>query len=510
MTPSGAEGATPSARTRAHEEAGASAFEHGAGFAAGEISGGFALGPLEAQYEELFAEVLEDGVITAEERQRLEKAAANLGIGRDRLLRLEQAMVAAYQTRHRVQIVEHYEEPAASLQPLRVEAEGDAGRALLLKRVEQLEARVRELEAELKRAEAAINVEIDLSELETEAARATEDPEDAWRHIRRSPTDPDAHRALYRIYRARGDHDRAWCLAQSLVALGAANPEERAEFEAKRSQTLMAPRAGVSQAGWYDQLFHPEEEVLTGQIFGVIAPAALLGRVTALRRDGKLHQPAPETRQDVAKATVTAVRAIPWAAAILGLAAPPIFVDRERDVGFEHVPSVPPVTIVGKQVLSGRTQLEHAFLVGRHLSWYRNEHYVKTLFTSIPDLEDLFLAALVIGNPGLPIAADMKKRVTPIANAIQPLLEPVQLDTLRGCFLRFVEEGARTNLQRWSLATEKTACRAGFLLSNDLATALKVVEAEERGTGELANDLYAFATSERYFALRRQLGVALA
>jgi len=510
LTPSGGEGATPSARTRAHEEAGASAFEHGAGFAAGEVSGGFALGPLEAQYEELFAEVLEDGVITAEERHRLEKAAANLGIGRDRLLRLEQAMVAAYQTRHRVQIVEHYEEPAASLQPLRVEAEGDAGRALLLKRVEQLETRVRELEAELKRAEAAINVEIDLSELETEAARATEDPEDAWRHIRRSPTDADAHRALYRIYRARGDHDRAWCLAQSLVALGAANPEERAEFEAKRSQTLMAPKAGVSQAGWYDQLFHPEEEVLTGQIFGVIAPAALLGRVTALRRDGKLHQPAPETRQDVAKATVTAVRAIPWAAAILGLAAPPIFVDRERDVGFEHVPSIPPVTIVGKQVLSGRTQLEHAFLVGRHLSWYRNEHYVKTLFTGVPDLEDLFLAALVIGNPGLPIAADMKKRVTPIANAIQPLLEPVQLDTLRGCFLRFVEEGARTNLQRWSLATEKTACRAGFLLSNDLATALKVVEAEERGTGELAKDLYAFATSERYFALRRQLGVALA
>jgi len=504
------EGATPSARTRAHEEAGASAFEHGAGFAAGEVSGGFGLGPLETQYEELFAEVLEDGVITADERARLEKAAANLGIGHDRLLRLEQAMVAAYQARHHVQIVERYEEPAASLAPLRVEAEGDAGRALLLKRVEQLEARVRELEAELKRAEASINVEIDLSDLETEAARATEDPEDAWRRIRRNPTDAESHRALYRIYRARSDHDRAWCVAQALSALGAANPEESAAFEAHRSHTLMAPRAGVSPASWYEQLFHPEEEVLTGQIFGVIAPAALLGRVTALRRDGKLRQPAPETRQDVAKATVTAVRAIPWAAAILGLAAPAIFVERERDTGFEHVPGVPPMTVVGKRVLSGRTQLEHAFLVGRHLSWYRNEHYVKTLFTGVPDLEDLFLAALVIGNPGLPIADDIKQRVTPIAKAIQPLLEPVQLDTLRGCFLRFVEEGARTNLQRWSLATEKTACRAGFLLCNDLPTALKLLEAEERGTGELGKDLYAFATSERYFELRRQLGVALA
>jgi hypothetical protein len=504
------EGPVPSARSRAVEEAGAAGFQHGAGFAAAEVSGGFGLGPLEAQYEELFAEVLEDGIITADERVRLEKAAANLGIDRARLFRLEQAMVAAYQTRHRVQIVEHYEEPAASLAPLRVEAEGDAGRALLLKRVEQLEARVLELEEELRRAQASINVEVDLTGLEDEAARATEDPEDAWRRIRRNPTEPEAHRALHRIYSARGDADRAWCLAQTLVALGAATPEERAEFEAHRSQTLIAPRAGLSQSSWYDQLFHPEEEVLTGQIFGVIAPAALLGRVTALRRDGKLRPLSPETRQDVTKATVTAVRAIPWAAAILGLPAPPIHVERERASGFEHVPAVPPVTVVGKAVLSGRTQLEHAFLVGRHLSFYRNEHYVKTLFSSVPDLEDLFLAALVIGNPGLPIAEDMKRRVTPIANAIHPLLEPAQLDTLRGCFLRFVEEGARTNLQRWSHATEKTACRAGFLLANDLGTALKLLEVEERGLGELGKDLFAFATSERYFQLRRQLGIAVA
>jgi golgin subfamily B member 1 len=203
------------------------------------------------------------------------------------------------------------------------------------------------------------------------------------------------------------------------------------------------------------------------------------------------------------------VRAIPWAAAILGLPLPPIFVERERDHGYEHLPGVPPFTAVGKRALSGRTQLQHAFLVGRHLSWYRNEHYVKTLFSAVPDLEDLFLAALVIGNPGLPIAEDMKRRVTPIAKAISPLLEPGQIDTLRGCFMRFVEEGGRTNLQRWALSTEKTACRAGFLLSNDLGTALDLLGDEEGEFGELGKDLLAFAASERYFQLRRQLGIAI-
>jgi hypothetical protein len=484
-------------------------FEHGAGFVAGEVSGGFGLGALETQYEELFAEALADGVITPDERARLEKAADNLGLDPQRLLRLEQAMVSAYQTRHRVQIVEHYQESTASLSPLRVEADGDAGRTLLLKRIELLEARVQELEQELRKAQASINVEVDLSEVESAAQDANEDPDAIWRRARRDPKNPEAYRALSRVYAARQEQDRRFCVAQVLCALHAASNEERMLVERFRTQGLIAPRASVSANAWVDLLFHPEQELLTGQIFSLIAPAILLGRVTALRRDKKLQQPAPSAKQDPAKATITAVRALPWAAAILGLMAPPIYLEKERDVGYALMPGVPPFSVVGKQVLSGRSQREHAFLVGRHLSWYRQEHFLKVLFGGVADLEDLFLAALTIGNPGLPIAEDMKRRVAPIAQAIQPMLEAQHVDALRGCFLRFVEEGGRTNLQRWSSATEKTACRAGFVLSNDIATALSVLQPEEGPDGELGKDLLAFAASERYFKLRRQLGIAI-
>jgi hypothetical protein len=492
------------------DKANVGGFEHAQGFVAGEVSGSLGLGPLEIQYEELFGEALADGVITAEERTRLEKAADNLGLDRSRLLRLEQAMVAAYQSRHRVQIVEHYEEAAPSLSPIRVEAEGDAGRALLLKRVAVLEARVRELEEELRRAQAAVNVEVDLTDLHSSVEDASEDPDEVWRRLRRNPTSVDGYRQLFRIHGARGDADAAFRASEVLVALGAANADEKAAFEQGRAQTLIAPRGSISQAAWHDFLFHPEQELLTGQIFSLIAPAVLIGRVTSLRRDGKLHQPSPETKQIAAKATITAVRAVPWAAAILGLACPTLFLEKTRDAGFEHIPGVPPCTVIGKRVLSGKTQLEQAFLVGRHLAWYRQEMYLKTLFSAVPDLEDLFLAALTIGNPGLPIAEDMKRRVTPIAQAIQPMLEPQQVDALRGCFLRFVEEGGRTNLQRWAAAADKTAARAGLLLCGDLGTALSQLETEEGSKGELAKDLLWFSVSDRYGKLRRQLGVAKA
>lgn len=483
-------------------------FEHAPSFVAGEVSGSLGLGPLETQYEELFAEALADGVITSEERQRLEKAADNLGLDRSRLFRLEQAMVAAYQSRHRVQIVEHYEEATPSLAPLRVAAEGDAGRALLLKRVEQLEARVKELEDELRRAQAAVNVEVDLTDLEASAADASADPEEVWRRLRRDPESSESHRQLFRIQVARADADAAFRASEALVALGVANAEERAVFQRGRSETLIVPRGSLSQAAWHDLLFHPEQEALTGQIFGLIAPAVLVGRVTSLRRDGKLHQPPPETKQDPGKATITAVRAVPWAAAILGLACPVVYLEKGRDCGYEHLPGVPPATLIGKQVLSGRTQLEQAFLVGRHLAWYRQEMFLRTLFTGVADLEDLFLAALTIGNPGLPIAEDMKRRVAPIAQAIQPMLEGQQIDALRGCFLRFVEEGGRTNLQRFSAASAKTAARVGLLLCGDLGTALSILKTEEGPHGELGKDLLWFSASDRYGKLRRQLGVA--
>jgi hypothetical protein len=484
-------------------------FEHRDGFVPGEISGTLGLGPLEAEYEELFAEALADGVITAEERARLERAAENLGIDRGRLLRLEQAMLASYQSRHKVHIVEHYEEPVRTLDPLRIEADGDAGRAFLLKRVEQLEARVRELEDELGRARAAVNVEVDLSDVESAAVTASEDPDVAWRRVRHDPTSVEAVRNLYEIYAARGETDKLFCVAQALVLLGAPSDAEREIYHEHRGETLIAPRGSVSATAWQDFLFHPEQELLTGQIFGAIVPSVLVGRVTALRREGKLRLPHPEARQDPAKATLTAVRAIPWAAAILGLKPPAIFLEKEWDVGYSHLPAVPPVSVVGTQVLSGKNQLEHAFLVGRHLAFYRAEHYIKTLFRSVSDLEDLFLAALTIGSPGLPIAEPMKRRVAPIAEAIQPLLEASQMDTLRGCFLRFVEEGGRTNLLRFSNAVERTACRAGLLLGNDLITAARILEEEEGPLGELCKDLIAFVTSERYFKLRRQLGIAL-
>jgi hypothetical protein len=149
-------------------------------------------------------------------------------------------------------------------------------------------------------------------------------------------------------------------------------------------------------------------------------------------------------------------------------------------------------------------------MIGRHMSLYRGEHFVRTLFSGTEDLEDLFLGALLIANPKLPIKGAKRARIEPLARAMEPLLEPARLDNLRGHYLRFAEEGGRTNLQRWSSAVEKTGARVGLALNQDLTTALGLLEQEEGKCGPLALDLLSYSTSSRFLALRSSLGIAIA
>ena len=487
-------------------------FEHDASFERVQPEGNVRLGKLEAMYEELFAEVIEDGVITVEERQKLDKMADSLGLDRTRLRKLETALQAAYEARNRVVIrdmsAEADEEPRASLVPL--EPATDQRTLALERRVKFLEGRIADLERELEEARAQVSVEVDFSDVSARGDVPEDDPVELARRVRHDPRDAETLRALFRIYKKSGDADRAWCVAQALSYVGAANSEEQAVFAQHKEAALIRPKAAVTQDAWRKLLFHHEEEPLVGEIFGVVVSAVLIGRLSAMRRDKILPRLDPTKKQDPATTTIQAVRCFAWASAILGMSAPPLYVDPELPGFVEMVPGVPPSSKLGQKALSGRSAAELAFIAGRHLADYREEHFVKLLVPSAKGLEEIFLAALSIGNPGLPLAPQIKELVVPIARAIEPILEPQHVDRLRGHFLRFVEEGGRTNLARWTTAVERTAARAGFLLANDLKAAEHVLSLEDKEhAAEKMDDLIGFSVSDRYAKLRRQLGVAI-
>ena len=355
-------------------------------------------------------------------------------------------------------------------------------------------------------------MDVDVSDFAGASAASVpeDDPLELQRVLRHDPRDVASLHALYRAHKKAGDADRAFCVSQALVYLDAADDDERATFAKHRTETLIRPSQSVGHDGWTKLLFHPEQEPLTGDIFAVVAPAVLLGRISALRRDKLLPKLDAAKRHEPAASTVKAVRCFSWGAAILGMAAPQLYVEPDFPGTVELVPAIPPVARLGQKALSGRSSAELAFLAGKHLAYHREEHFVRLLVPNISDLEEIFLAALSLGNPGLPLNANVKQLVVPIAKAIEPILEPQAIDRLRGQFLRFVEEGGRTNLHRWANAVHRTAARAGLLLANDLRAAHGVFELEDKEhLAEKMDDLLVFVTSDRYARLRRQIGIAI-
>jgi hypothetical protein len=480
-------------------------FDVRAGFDAGQVGGGLDLGPYAAHYRELFADVLDDGVITAEERERLDQVAKNLGIDASKLAQLERAMISAYEAHHRVSVVEPWQAGASPTPTLESPVWSGEPADPLLAELGRLRSRVAELEEALRDARSHVNVEVDFSELEESAPG---DPLDRLRaKIVRDPTNPKLFVALYQACERAGDLDGACSAARALGVLDAAGPEHQRLVGEHSGEGLIAPRRSLGAEHWLDHLSHPSLSLVTSHILSLVTPAALVGRAAALQHDKRLPEVDEADRQDVAKTTVTAVRALGWAATVLGMPAPSVFADPDRDVACVHVPAMPPWSLLGKRVLSGCRPRQHAFLAGRHMAYYRSEFFARVLFPDVAELESLFLAALLLGNPALPIAEHLRTRVQPLGNAMSPLLEPRQLDELRRQYKAFATGGGRTNLLAWGEGVDKTAARAGLLLCDDLATAAALLEREEGARGPLLADLLGFSASAEYGALRRHLGI---
>ncbi len=508
-----------------------SVFSHNPLFEAGEVTGNLRLGRLESVYEELFADVIEDGIITQEERKQLDKMAEQLGLDRARLLRLEEALQAAYEAKHRVQIreIDDDADRAGTLMPL--EPAKDPGSLALERRIKLLEGRIKELEKALEEAQNQMAVDVDFSEAVPSAkASHDDDPVELERLLRHDPRDAASLHALFRSFNKSGNVDRAYLLAQVTTYLNIATPEEKAVHSKHATGVLIQPKMSLSGDAWSKLLASPEEEPLIGEIFAVVAPAVLLGRISAMRRDKQLAKLDPARKEDIATSTIQSVRCIGWAASILGTTLPPIYADPDFAEALDLVPHMPVATRIGQKALSGRNTAELAFLAGQHITFHRAEHVIRALVPTVRDLEEIYLAALSIGNPGLPMNADMKRTVVPVAKAIEPILEPIAVDHLRGFFLRFVEEGGRANLKRWAGAVEKTAARAGLLLCNDLRAAETVFKLgfeadvpeapqarpnapplprDAKAIDRRMDDLLVFLTSERAAKLRKQLGVAV-
>jgi tetratricopeptide (TPR) repeat protein len=332
--------------------------------------------------------------------------------------------------------------------------------------------------------------------------------------LQKDPLRVDPYRSLYKLYLRMHEYDRAWCMCAALAFLRKTDEEEQRFFEDYRPRGMIQVKSRLDNEAWVRNLFHKDENIYIGKIFEMLTPAAIVAKTNQLRAQKQLPVLDRRFRQDPATSTVTFAKTFGWAAQVLGVQMPELYVRNDVPGALMAVPATPPASVAGQTVLTGFSPQELTFIVGKHLSGYRGEHYIKNLFPTLNELKVILFAGVKLVMADFTVPGEMAQAVNATASELVKHMQPVQRESLRIVVQKWMEDGAKADLKRWMQAIEITASRAGLLLCADLEIAKKIIAAEPQLPGDLPpaekmKELLVFSVSEQYFGLRKTLGIAV-
>ena len=279
---------------------------------------------------------------------------------------------------------------------------------------------------------------------------------------------------------------------------------------------MIQVKSRLDNEQWVKNLFHKDENLYIGKIFEMITPAAIVAKTTQPRgARSSCRCSTSASSRTRRRRTVTFAKTFGWAAQVLGVPLPELYVRNDVPGALVAVPSTPPASVAGQTVLTGFPPQELTFIVGKHLSLLPRRALHQE---PLPDADRAQGAPLRRRSrsscPTSPSRPDMAQAVNATAAELAKYMQPVQREGLRIVVQKFIEDGAKANIKRWMQAVEVTACRAGLLLCGDLEIAKKIIAAEPQLPGDLPppdkmKELIVFSVSEQYFTLRKALGIAI-
>jgi tetratricopeptide (TPR) repeat protein len=311
--------------------------------------------------------------------------------------------------------------------------------------------------------------------------------EDLRNEMERAPLVADHHTRLFATHLRLGQTDRAYLSALVLEELGVVDETVEDVLEQGRPSGLRV-RAALDPDAWRLLRAPGSDDVLEGLV-RAIGRAAAATRAED-RKAKKRNVVLDESRRQSDKSTASIVRTFYWAADILGVPCPELYV-LDRVPG--DVVAVPTstsrkaqATAIGPDVLSGLSTIDLAFLCARHLTYYRPEYAALIDFPSLGELSLLVLAALQVALPAMPVPANVEGAVAHLRNGLTRHLLPEEREAMRVAVAKLDARGGRVNLQAWIRSVELTATRIGLLLAGDLRVAMARMRSEERTVSELS------------------------
>jgi tetratricopeptide (TPR) repeat protein len=325
------------------------------------------------------------------------------------------------------------------------------------------------------------------------------------------PTEVTVYRSLGRLLGRSNDQDRRYLCCSALVALGEADPEEQAIFSQFRPDALPAPRSALDEATWTELL--PDGHcALLDEIASMIEPVAL-GTWLARRSHASIMP--PKQRVDPSTSTITAVRCCAWAAKLLSLPEPEIYIKPTEALIGARLALLGPLGVeLGQPVLKGRSAGEIGFLAAHHLTYARPGWRIISVLGSADEVRSLLLAGLSAARPAVRAVFDLGAHEEEIASTLSEHLDGARRESWATAAEKVLGRADALDFVGWLRSVEQVACRVGLLASGDVTVAANVLSVAGSAPGglsaaERARALLPFCVSQRHSALRHCLGLSI-
>ena len=329
--------------------------------------------------------------------------------------------------------------------------------------------------------------------------------------IRQNPYRVDSYKALRKIYFDTRQYDKAWCLCATLTFLKKADAEEQQFYEQYRTKGMIRAQARLDNEGWIKELFHQDEDLYIGKIFETILPSVRKFKVQPQKAFGLKKK----DRHDPTTSTIAFAKTFAYVAQVINLPfLPELYLRPDQAMGLNYAITDPPASVVGQLLLSGFTPQDLTFEIGRHLAYYRGEHYIRWVEPTTAGLRILLLSAIKAVNPQFSTPPDPSGVLDQTVATLASSLTPTAREQLSALVRKFIQKTGEADIKTWVNSVEMTACRCGFLLCNDIQSAARMIQNQASSVGDIPakekiKELVLFSVSEQYFKLRQSLGVTI-
>ena len=329
--------------------------------------------------------------------------------------------------------------------------------------------------------------------------------------LAQNPYRQDAYKALRKIYTVARDADASWALCQVLSVLRLAEPDEQRFYQRMRAETAAPAQAAFTEEDWYQLVLHPSLDPLLTSIFGLIEPAVVRARSKSYADLGMTQELMIDPTQHPAPLAQT----LYYAAGVLGVPLPYVFANPADPGGLSFLYAETPSLSLGRVGLSPEVPPQvAAFVAGRQLASLRPGLYLRHFVQTGTAMKAWLFAAIKLTSPQFPVAGDLEGAVAEDLAALKQYLPSDARDHLASVVSRLLQSGTSLDLKRWVAAVDLTADRAGFIIAHDLQSVVEVIQASEEGAAGVSNadrlkELALFASSSRYFEMRRRLSITV-